>query len=85
MLARPNCPPLYDCLGEDGIELFRGTFQTNNATLTHEFLEDPFIRRIWTTIVSEMQVKDCFDRNSPVEKIIKTYSLVTVKVFAKRL
>ena len=48
------CEPLYECLGEKGIRVFRDIFANNNAQLIKEFFTHPIIKRLWPQIASKM-------------------------------
>ena len=76
----PSCQPLYDVLGEEGIELFRGIFISNNEELVDEFFKSSIITNTWPVIRKHLKREHCFSRADPKIDIIKTYGAIVKRM-----
>jgi hypothetical protein len=64
-------------LGMNGMRRYKLIFDNNNRELVNEFFTDPFIQRLWPTVLENLTLKLCFGAAKPNQEIETTFREIT--------
>ena len=66
-----------DILGDEGMELYKLTFDRNNNERVRKFHEDAFIRKIWPIFLVRSQFDKHFKENESLNFLNRSFCSLT--------